>query len=198
MLGSRWSLGYTLAGMVVFGSLMGYINSVQQIFADVFDRLDIFAYVFAAAAASMALSSWLNAAIVERMGTRMVSHSALLGFILIAALHLLIASTGMETIWTFSILQGLTLACFGLAASNFGAMAMEPVGHIAGTAAAIQGFISTVGGAAIGILIGQSFNGTTVPLVGGYLVAGLASLAIVLVTERGRLFVARHASPRAQ
>jgi DHA1 family bicyclomycin/chloramphenicol resistance-like MFS transporter len=67
-------------------------------------------------------------------------------------------------------------------------MAMENMGHIAGTASSIQGFITVTGGALIGALIGQSFDGTTVPMYVGFFAAGLIALAIVAVAERGRLF----------
>ena len=78
--------------------------------------------------------------------------------------------------------------CFGLMAGNFGALAMEPMGHIAGSAASAQGFISMIVGAFVGFAIGQAFDGTVVPLVVGTLVCGLATLAAVALAERGRLF----------
>lgn len=184
---NRYSLGYTLASTALFGALMGFIISVQQVFADIFNLLSLFPIIFAGIAASMAIASYVNSRIVERLGTRLVSHSALIGFILCSFAHLLVAMSGHETIVTFSLLQAATMACFGLAGSNFGSMAMEPVGHIAGTASSIQGFTSTIGGAALGITIGQSYDGTTIPLVLGYLVLGLISLLIVAVTEKGQL-----------
>ena len=52
----------------------------------------------------------------------------------------------------------------------------------------MQGFVSVTAGAVIGAVIGQAFDGTTVPLVLGFLLAGLAALAVVALTERGRLF----------
>jgi DHA1 family bicyclomycin/chloramphenicol resistance-like MFS transporter len=78
--------------------------------------------------------------------------------------------------------------CFGLTAPNFGSMAMEPLGHIAGTASSVQGFVTTVGGALIGFYIGQHFNGTTAPLMVGFAACGLLALGMVLFAERGRLF----------
>jgi DHA1 family bicyclomycin/chloramphenicol resistance-like MFS transporter len=102
---------------------------------------------------------------------------------------------GFETLVSFAVFQALTLGCFGLATSNFSAMAMENMGRIAGTASSVQGFLSVTVGAVFGALIGQAFDGTTVPLVGGFLIAGLAALVSILVTERGRLF--RPASPAA-
>ncbi len=189
---NRYSLGYTLASTCLFGSLLGFINSVQQIFTDIFHEAKLFPIIFACIASMMGVASFTNSRIVERLGTRRVSHTALLGFITIAGLHLAVAASGHETIVSFAILQAMMMGCFGLAGSNFGSMAMEPLGHIAGTGSSIQGFISTVGGALLGIVIGQSFNGTTVPVTAGFLLLGLSALVIVLVTERGKLFRAHH------
>lgn len=77
---------------------------------------------------------------------------------------------------------------FGLASGNFGAMAMEPMGHMAGIAASFQGLVSMVGASLIGFAIGQSFNGTVAPMEAGYLICGLLALGVVLFAERGRLF----------
>jgi DHA1 family bicyclomycin/chloramphenicol resistance-like MFS transporter len=76
--------------------------------------------------------------------------------------------------------------------SNFGALAMEPMGHIAGTASSVQGFCSTIGAALVGFFIGQQFDGSTVPLTLGYLGSGIVALAIVYVTEKGRMLRPSH------
>jgi len=190
----RQAIGYTLAGTAVFGALMGFVNSVQQVFADTFHAPGLFPITFAAMAGAMGLSAYVNSRVVERLGTRLVSHAALAGFILISSVHLAVALAGLETAASFAVLQCLAMGCFGMTGSNFNSMAMEPMGSIAGTAASVQGFLSTVGGAAIGVVIGQSFNGTTVPLEVGFVVTGLTALALVLVTERGRLFGAQPAT----
>jgi DHA1 family bicyclomycin/chloramphenicol resistance-like MFS transporter len=70
-------------------------------------------------------------------------------------------------------------------------MAMEPVGHIAGTASSVQGFITSVGAVLVGSAIGQSYNGTTFPLAIGYLAIGVAVLVLILVVENGKLFQPR-------
>jgi DHA1 family bicyclomycin/chloramphenicol resistance-like MFS transporter len=88
----------------------------------------------------------------------------------------------------FAVLQALTMACFGLAASNFSAMAMENMGEIAGTASSVQGFLSITLGVLIGAVIGQAFDATTVPMIAGFLVAGTLALGVIALTERGRLF----------
>ena len=196
VIGTRTSIGYTIAATLLFGGLMGFINSVQQIFADAFHEPRIFTVAFAGCAGFMALSSLLNSRIVERFGTRRISHTALLIFVGITGMHALVAGSGYETIWSFCAFQALTMGAFGLAASNFNSMAMEQVGHIAGTAASVQGSISTIGGALIGIVIGQQFDGTTAPVAIGLFTLGILSIGAVLITERGRLFRAQHAPAR--
>ena len=191
-LSNRFSLGYTLASALVFGSLLGYINSSEQVISGTFKSPHIFPVAFAIVAAGMGVSTFVNSRLVERFGTRKLSHGALMASIGIGLAHLLIALSGHETLISFIALQGIQLACFGLIGANFSSMAMEPVGHIAGTASSVQGFISTVGGALIGITIGQLFDGTTIPIAGGFFVAGLAALVVVLITEGGRLFQARN------
>ena len=191
----RSALGYTLAITLVFGALMGFINSIQQIFQDIFHAPQKFPLVFAGIGLSMAAAAFTNSRIVERLGTRKVSHTALLGMIAMAAVHSAVVATGHETVLSFALLQFATMFCFGLLGSNFGSMAMENVGEIAGTASSVQGFVSTCGGVLLGLVIGQSFNGTVLPLALGYLILGPAALLVVLVTERGRLFRAHHARP---
>jgi DHA1 family bicyclomycin/chloramphenicol resistance-like MFS transporter len=193
----RSALGYTLAITLVFGALMGFINSIQQIFQDIFHAPQKFPLVFAGIGLSMAAAAFTNSRIVERLGTRKVSHTALLGMIAMAAIHSAVVATGHETVLSFALLQFATMFCFGLLGSNFGSMAMENVGEIAGTASSVQGFVSTCGGVLLGLVIGQSFNGTVLPLALGYLILGSAALLVVLVTERGKLFRAHHAGPVA-
>jgi DHA1 family bicyclomycin/chloramphenicol resistance-like MFS transporter len=67
-------------------------------------------------------------------------------------------------------------------------LSMEPLGAVAGTAASVFGFTQTVGGAVLGTLIGQQYNGTLVPNATGYVLMGMLVLACVLIAERGKLF----------
>ena len=190
----RTSIGYTLAMTAITGALFGFINSSQQIFEHVFDAADVFPIAFALIASGIAVASLLNANLVERLGTRMLSHIALIGFIGFAVVHTLVSATGHETIWTFGVLQALTMFCFGFIAGNFGSMAMERMGHIAGTASSAQGFISTTVGSLAGFAIGQQFSGSATPMAAGFVLMGLLALVSILFAERGRLFVARHSA----
>jgi len=191
----RSALGYTLAITLVFGALMGFINSIQQIFQDIFHAPGKFPLVFAGIGLSMAAAAFTNSRIVERLGTRKVSHTALLSMIAVSGLHSLFALFGHETILSFALFQFATMFCFGLIGSNFGSMAMENVGAIAGTASSVQGFVSTCCGVLLGLVIGQTFNGTVLPLTLGFFLLGTTALVVVFITERGKLFRAHHATP---
>jgi DHA1 family bicyclomycin/chloramphenicol resistance-like MFS transporter len=193
----RQAMGYTLAMTFIISGLFGFINSSQQIFFDVFKTPHLFATVFGLVAGGIAVSSLLNSQLVEKLGSRLISHSALIGFIVSSFIHAGIALGGHETLITFSVMQACKMFCFGLIAGNFGSMAMEPMGHIAGTASSAQGFISTIVGALLGFAIGQAFNGTTIPFTVSFAILSVLALVMVLWAEKGRLFKAHHAPPPA-
>ena len=180
----RQSIGNTVAQTLLMGALFAFINSITQIVFDIFERPALLGLVFACIAGPMALSSYANSRLVGRFGSRAILLRALCVFTGVAALHLAVAATAGETLWSFALLQAATMACFGLIGANAGALAMEPLGHIAGTASSIQGVITTVGGALIGFAIGQQFNGTTVPFLIGFTACGLAALGVAVWANR--------------
>lgn len=192
VLRDRQSVGYTLASALMFGGLLGFIFSVQQIFADVFGALDLLAVGFAGLAGAMALVSLLNARLVMRFGMRLLGHIGLLWMAGFALIHLAVALAGKESLVLFIVLQATMMAGFALASANFGAMAMENMGRVAGMASSLQGFTITISGALIGTAIGQQFDGTTVPMYTGYCVTAVLAILVVLWTEHGRLFTARN------
>lgn len=186
----RLSIGYTLALTAVFGTLTAYIASIQQIVFDVFDAGQLIGLVFAAIAAPMVLASWGNSRVVGRFGLRRTGHAGLVGFVLISALHALIAEIVAEPLWLFILLMQLTFVCFAFTTSNFGTLAMSNMAPIAGTASSFQGVTGTIGGASLGLVIGQQFDGTQLPFLVGCAACGLSGLALVLWTERGKIFTA--------
>ncbi len=186
--GDRASLWYTLAVALIFGSIIGYVGMMPQIFSAVFHRPSLMPTVFALCAASMGVASYLNSQVVERFGMRIISQAGLLVFIAAAGLHVLVAALGAETLRTFIVLQGATMGCLGLVMANFGAMAMESMEEVAGIAASLQGCVGTCGGALVAALMGRQFEGSTVPLALGALLCGVISLGFVLLAEEGRLF----------
>jgi DHA1 family bicyclomycin/chloramphenicol resistance-like MFS transporter len=182
------SRGYTLAMTVTFSALIAYISSIQQIVFDIFGEGRLIGLVFACIAAPMALASWLNSRFVGRFGLRRVGHSAAVALAAITSLHALIGLTGHENLALFIVMQGLVMASFAFASSNFGTLAMERMAPIAGTASSVQGVVSTLGAAILGFAIGQAFDGTLRPYLIGCAAAAIGGLAIVILTEPKRLF----------
>jgi DHA1 family bicyclomycin/chloramphenicol resistance-like MFS transporter len=190
------SRGYTLAMTVSFSALVAYISSIQQIVFDAFHEGRFIGLVFASIAAPMAVASWLNSRVVGRFGLRRVGHSGALLFMVVTAVHAVIALAGVESLPVFIVLQGLTMAAFAFTSSNLGTLAMEHMAPIAGTASSVQGMTGTIGAAVIGFLIGQQFDGTSLPFVVGTAACAAGGFLIIALTEPKRLF-ARIASRRA-
>jgi DHA1 family bicyclomycin/chloramphenicol resistance-like MFS transporter len=184
----RQSRGYTLATTVSFSGLVAYISSIQQIVFDAFHAGQFIGLVFASIAAPMALASYLNSRVVGHFGLRRVGHTAALAFAVVTAIHAAVALAGFETLWTFIVLQGLTMGCFAFTSSNLGTLAMENMAPIAGTASSVQGVVGTIGAAAIGFVIGQQFNGTAVPFIVGTALCATGGFVLIVLTEPKRLF----------
>jgi len=192
VLTNRTALCYTLATALVFSALFGFINSAQQIYVETYHLGDLFPVAFAIVAGFMAASSYLNSRLVGRFGMRRLSHLALLGFIAASLLWLLLSMAGEIPLAVFMVLFGIAMFQFGSIGANFNALAMEPLGNVAGTAAAVLGAVQTVGGGIVGALIGQAYDGTVTPLGAAYFIVSVLALGMVLVAEKGKLFQARN------
>lgn len=188
MFGARQTVGYMLATGCFFGALFGYITSAQQVMVETYGLGHWFPAVFALTALSLSASSFLNSRLVERLGMRLLSHAAVAAFVLLSLLMAALGRAGLLPAPVFVPLMMLTLPLVGLIFSNFTALAMAPQGHVAGIASSVIGSVTTLIGAGLGYLIGQSFDGTAMPLVTGFALSGIATLLVVLVTERGRVF----------
>jgi DHA1 family bicyclomycin/chloramphenicol resistance-like MFS transporter len=188
VLGDRQGLGYMIGAGVIMGGLFGFLNSAQQIFSDTFKAPELFPYGFACVAGCMALANFSNSRIVERFGARRVSHSALMVYIVLSLGQLAASQLHPEPLWLFVGIVALNMGMVGFTGSNFGSIAMEPFGHIAGAAASFQSFARMALASVIGALTGQRFNGTTLPLAEGFVIAGFIGLGFILWAENGKLF----------
>src|SRR5204863_8211739 len=160
----------------------------QQVFTGVYQLGHYFPVAFAGVAVGTAIAGFVNSRLVGRLGMRVLSHGALIGFVVIAATMLVGAKMQMLPLPLFMALSVSMMFAFGLMIANFTALAMEPQGHIAGTAASLYGSITVLIGIAIGYTIGQAYDGTMVPLATGFFLSLLGALIVVLITEKGRLF----------
>jgi DHA1 family bicyclomycin/chloramphenicol resistance-like MFS transporter len=184
----RSVVGYVFGSALVFGALFGFINSSQQLITDGFGAGDLFPYIFGVCAGSMALASWSNSRIVERFGARRVSHTAVFAFIVVASVQVWFAFSGEETLWQFVPLMAINMALLGFIGSNFGAIAMNPFFAIAGAASSAHSALRLSMASLLGAGIGYAFDGTARPLALALLASGLGCLALVLFSEKGRLF----------
>lgn len=179
---SPQTFGYAIAIGFVFGCLMAYISSAQQIFVEVYDLGAAFPLVFGAVAGVQAIAAYTNAQLVQRHGMRRVSHVALVAFC-ISSLLLTAVSPLEPPLLVFSVLVASVFFSFGLIMPNFNAIAMQPMGAVAGTASSFIGFYTTGAGAIFGWAIGAYYDGTVRPLAVGFALLGLAALATVLAIE---------------
>ena len=144
---------------------------IQPVFEQVFGRPETFPYWFAAIALLAASSSYVNAQLVQRLGMRMLTNVAFRTQVGLSTIILLVFGLGYFDgefgffcflFWMFSIFfqAGLTMG-------NLTALAMEPVGHIAGTAASLISAIATIGSVFLAAIVGQFFDGTPIAMIVG-------------------------------
>lgn len=185
---NRITLGYMMAAGFIFGGLFAFIATAEQVMAELYGLDTWFALAFAGIAAGLAVANIINARIVQRFGMRRISHCAIIAFTLINGGHALFALAGEPPFWLFYTLLTLGMMLFGMMGANFSALVLEPAGKRAGTTSALYGSVTAIGGAILGSLIGQSFDGSVFPLLAGMAGLGAMALLVVIITERGRLF----------
>jgi MFS transporter, DHA1 family, multidrug resistance protein len=186
------SRGYTVANAMLTGSTMSFLTSVQQIFADVFKKPELLPVGFGAMVVGMAIAQFANANLVMKLGMRRIGHAAIFFYTLMALIHLAVAWSGADTLWVFIGIQTLMMTGFCFAAGNFGALAMEHMGDVAGAASSLQGSFVSLIGMVVGAVVGQAFNGSTLPLTLGFVFCGTVAILAIFVTEDGRFFVPKN------
>ena len=187
---NRVTLGYILAGGLIFSALFAFLAASEQIFTDTFGYEDSFPLLFAGIAGTLVVANYANSRLVERLGMRLISHTVLFAFTGLAVLSLILMHVFGEHFMIFYPLFALNFGCFGMLGANFTALSLEPMGERAGTANAANGFIGTTVAAAIGYWVADQYDGTVTPFLMGFAVLGFTTLLVVFVTERGRLFQA--------
>lgn len=173
-----------LSMTVATGAMLAFVTSAQQVFQETFGVGAWFTVLFAVIAVSISVAAFGNAALVRRLGPAQMSRRALHVLIAVSAVHASLALSGHLPLVAFEVLTCLQMMCFGFVGSNLNAIAMEPMGHLAGTASSVIGAVNTVGGAVLGGVIGGAYDGTARPLVVGTLVLAVAARLLLLLTPR--------------
>ena len=186
VLRSRITFGYMLASGFIFGAFINYLTTSQQIFQDQYGLGRLFPLCFGSLALSIGLASFTNGKLVMRFGMRELSKWALRGDCVLSLGFLGIAASfgGHPPFAAFMTYMLLCFFCNGLLFGNFSARAMEPMGHIAGVAAAVISSGSNLMALTWATLLGRAYNGTVLPLVGAFALFGLAALAATEYAER--------------
>lgn len=181
VVGNRVAFCYTVCMGICFGSFMGYLNSSQQIFQDKFGQGAMFTFYFGCLALCLGAASMANSKIVGKYGMRYICIRAFVGIVVSSAIFMAVnLGLGDVTLPMFLGYAAILFFCFGLVFGNLNALAMEPMGHIAGMASAIIGATSSAISMVLGTWIGQLYDGTLIPMASGFLVLGAIALGIML------------------
>jgi DHA1 family bicyclomycin/chloramphenicol resistance-like MFS transporter len=184
----RVTLGYTLASSCLFGAFIGYINSTQQMFAEAYGLGTAFPLFFGALALALSLALIVNAKLVMRLGMQKLSIAAATTLASLSILFSIVAwhFGGLPPLFMLMAYFLCVFFCSGILFGNFNALAMEPMGEIAGVASAVVGSLNTIVSLILGSLIGLAYNGTALPLVIGFALTGSGAVTCVLWAESGR------------
>lgn len=178
---------YTLINGFVVGSFLVYISASQQIFEIQYGLKDTFPYIFAGLAIAIGIAIFLNGSFVVRFGTKRLAIIALVGFFLVSLTYILLYhQVARPQIHVLIVFFAAQFFCIGFLFGNLKAVAMQPVGHIAGIAAAITGLIATLMAVSISYCIGKYIEHTTLPLFIGFAICSGISLAILWFAKQFR------------
>lgn len=170
-----------IAQSLTLAALFATLSSMQGIFEQRFDRAASFPLWFAFIAMVSMGGSIINAKVVVRLGMRKVVTRTYAGIVVLTAVLLAVIWAGLmpeplafpaHILWSIAM-----FAMMGLSMGNLNALAMEPVGHIAGFASSVIGAIATVVSVILAVPVGLAFDGTALPLMAGALVFTTMALA---------------------
>lgn len=182
VLKNKETMAYTTIIGVIFGVFISYLSTAEQIFAIQYSLGDKFPLYFAVNSLSSGFASLINAKLVTKYGMRYLAKRAILFFILNSFIFLIISLyfNGEPSILLFMMFCMISFFCIGILFGNLNALAMEPMGKVAGMAASLIGSISMLISLPVGVVIGQLYNNTVTPMIGSFLIAGVLVLFIFL------------------
>ncbi|MBG6129533.1 DHA1 family bicyclomycin/chloramphenicol resistance-like MFS transporter [Aquimarina sp. EL_43] len=177
----KTTIGYTLISGFIVGSFMVYLSTSQQVFEQQYQLKEEFPYIFGLLAISIGSAIFLNGTLVLKYGMEKLVTTSLLAFFAISLLYIvLFYNSSNPSVGILLLFFGMQFFAIGFLFGNLRALAMQPIGHIAGIGAAITGFVSTIMAVPISTYIGRFVLGTTLPLFIGFLVCALLSIVILV------------------
>ena len=180
----KQAVAFTLISGFITGSFMVYLSTTQHIFEIQYDLGEDFPLIFASLAIGVGFATYLNGVYVVRIGMKRIALVSLAAYCLSALLYVVlffnVSNPPLWVLLTFFVIQFIAV---GFLFGNLRALAMQPIGHIAGVGAAINGFISTVMGVLIASGIGVYVTTTAWPLFLGFSVCGMVSMVIFILNK---------------
>ena len=182
---SKKTIGFTLISGFVTGSFMVYLSTAQQIFQNQYNLNEQFPYIFSGLAIAIGLATFLNGTLVVKYGMEKMVTISLITFFSVSLLYIvLFYNTPNPNIRILLIFFGLQFFAIGFLFGNLRALAMQPIGHIAGIGAAITGFISTMMAVPMSTVIGRYVSTTALPLFVGFLICSAFAIGILFYIKK--------------
>ncbi len=183
----RRTIGFTIISGFVTGSFMVYLSSSQQIFEIQYNLKEEFPFIFAGLALSIGSAIFLNGTLVVKYGMEKLITTSLLAFFVVSIVYIILFHNSENpNIVILLAFFGLQFFSIGFLFGNLRAMAMDPVGHIAGIASAITGFISIIIAVPVSVFIGRFIQGTALPLFVGFSICSGLSLLLLFYLKMKR------------
>lgn len=175
------AVAFTLVSGFITGSFMVYLSTAQQIFEQQYNLGDKFPIIFASLAIAIGLATFLNSRYVVKFGMWRIAFAGTIAYCIFSILYVILFWSGtnpsIEVLIGFFALQFFAI---GFLFGNLRSLAMQPLGHIAGIGAAINGFVSTVMAVPIANYIGSFVSNSVLPLFIGFSIFGILSLLVFL------------------
>ncbi|WNH12018.1 multidrug effflux MFS transporter [Thalassobellus suaedae] len=179
------AVAFTLVSGFITGSFMVYLSTSQQIFQEQYNLSDMFPYIFASLAISIGLATFLNSRFVVKYGMMRIAYASTIAYATISILYVVLFWSGQNpSIFILLSFFALQFFAVGFLFGNLRALAMQPLGHIAGIGAAINGFISTVMAVPIANYIGGFVKISVLPLFIGFSIFGILSLLVFIILNQ--------------
>ncbi len=180
ILSNKLVMFYTLSSGTIFGGFLAYISSSQTLFQDIYNTGELFPMYFAMLAFSIGLASFINGNLVMRLGMRKLCTWAMIGWLVFSSVltTLCLVYDGIPPLWQFVSVMFCAFFCIGILFGNVNAMAMQPLGEMAGLGAAIIGSLSSIISVPAAIFVSRFIDSSITPVALGFL--GFGSVSFVL------------------
>lgn len=176
-----------LVSGAVFGIFVGYLGAVQEIFSKIFNAEDNFPLYFAILAGAMGVASFSNSKVVVRIGMKKLVTLSLVYMLFLSSFFYIYLSFNQQLVtplWLFMTYMVLLFLSIGFLFGNLNAMAMEPLGHIAGIGSALLSFVQSFISVVIGVIIGPYFYSSINPLVLSFAVMSFICLILFFIESK--------------